>query len=748
MKISYVLAAFLSMICVREAFPAGLDRAPVPSPSQSSSGAAHAAPALRAAALPAPTFFGQPSDASADVVLGQPNFTSNADTGPSRARIGYPMGAAYFVRGDSHFLYVCDQTYSRILIFDRADRLTSGQPAYAVIGQGTFDFGSANRTNPAPYAESLHSPADLFVDARGDLYVADYGNNRVVVFRDPIGTDFAADSVFGQTSFATRTANLGGVGASSLSGPLSVAVDAEQNVYIADGNNHRVLIYFDPLNTDLAADRVLGQGGGFASNTANLGGVSASSFNNPYRLRLDLSGNLYVTDINNSRGLIFNTPVEEDQVADAVIGQPNFTTGSANTGGRTASSISEPCSLGVDAYANLYMADWGNNRVLFYKRPLAEDTVADVVFGQNDFASADTFAPTALSLWGAQRIDFDPAGNLYISDCYNSRLLKYEIAPLKDKCLVPWITVPKTGLSVSGNAVSVIAHLGGSAKDVTVQFQYKKSSASTWTVLGPDVTRRPYLLKWNTTVSGWSDGDTVWVRAAAMSPDCDTTYSLPVRVTLKRQKPDIEENAGVDHEKREKIEKGRQVKVEAKDMTVDIPPGALDTDAVLQTKTFDVNPKDKSPKDISNAKGILFQSLDFENGQTEFKDSVTLTFSYPDTDNDGKIDGTDVSETTAEVYWMGNNDTDWKKHGDIARNTDSNHIKAKVSHFSYYAVFGTSSSGENVVYPKSCLITTWLDGRAPFGAPFGANLRAVRDRILGMSFGRRLVLLYYLVFGG
>ena len=256
------------------AWSAGIDH-PAPALSASSSefpaAVKMSAPVLLGPQLSAPSFFGQPSDVTADWVLGQPDFTSNADTGPCRARIGYPMGASYYIRGDSHYLFVVDQRYNRVLIFDNANNLKNGQPAYAVIGQATFDFGSANRTNPLPHSESLKSPGDLFVDERGDLYVADYGNNRVLVFRDPIGTDFAADSVFGQAgSFSSATANLGGRSASSLNGPLSVAVDGARNVTIADANNHRVLIYFDPLNTDLVADKVLGQSDSFASGSKSI----------------------------------------------------------------------------------------------------------------------------------------------------------------------------------------------------------------------------------------------------------------------------------------------------------------------------------------------------------------------------------------------------------------------------------------------------------------------------------------------
>ncbi|MBI4178922.1 NHL repeat-containing protein [bacterium] len=732
-----ILILFLGLLAgVSPAHAAGIDQAVDWTPP--GGGATLAAPALAAPHYGAPSFFGQPSDITADWVLGQSNFDTNADTGPGRGRIGYPMGAAHLVRGEAHYLFVADQEYHRVMVFSGADNLTNGQAADTVIGQGAFDAGTSNKGG-GPTASSLSGPADLCVDAWGNLYVADYANHRVLIYRDPIGTDLVADSVLGQAgSFTSSTLNLGGRSASSLRNPVSVGVDAQGNVYVADLGNHRVLIYFDPLNSDAAADRVIGQTN-FTDGDADPGGVvTSSSFDQPYRVRLDPSGNLYVTDWNNSRGLIFNSPLDEDGIADAVIGQPNFSSETENVGGLTA-GIRKPCSLGVDAYANLYMADWGNTRVLYYRRPLAEDTLADVVFGQTDSTASLDFAVSAVSLSGAQRIDFDPDGHLYISDCYNSRLLKYRIAAVENKCPVPWITVPRTGQAVSGNAVSVIAHLAGSGKGVTIQFQYRKEPATTWAVLGADLPARPYLLKWNSTADGWSDGDTVWVRAAAFSADCDTTYSLPVRVTINRSKPDIEESEGDDHEKKEKVEKGHKAKINVKSkIEIDIPSSVLDTDAVLTVKDHEKNPKDKSPDGLDNAKGVMFQTLSFDTAPASFAESVTLTFTYPDADNDGVVDGTDIPETGVWVFWMGDADTEWTKLDTVAVNVDTNQVKGKVGHFSVYAVFGSAEGAAAVTKPKMCLLTRWGAARS-MGE---ARLRGVRDVLLRFGVGRRIVKYY------
>jgi hypothetical protein len=53
------------------------------------------------------------------------------------------------------------------------------------------------------------------------------------------------------------------------------------------------------------ADVVYGQGGSFTTNTQNNGGVSANTLDTPTGVALDRSGNLYVADGNNSRVLFY-----------------------------------------------------------------------------------------------------------------------------------------------------------------------------------------------------------------------------------------------------------------------------------------------------------------------------------------------------------------------------------------------------------------------------------------------------------
>jgi hypothetical protein len=155
-----------------------------------------------------------------------------------------------------------------------------------------------------------------------------------------------------------------------------VALDSQDNLYVSDSNNHRVLVYLDPVNTDTTADVVFGQGGDFTTGVANKGGVSAESLNYPYGLLVDGDDNLYVADSDNNRVLGYANPLVTDTAADLVIGQSgSFARGAANQGRTTAlgndarnqATLRGPTTVGINADGDLFVADNGNNRVLGFR---------------------------------------------------------------------------------------------------------------------------------------------------------------------------------------------------------------------------------------------------------------------------------------------------------------------------------------------------------------------------------------------
>jgi hypothetical protein len=242
--------------------------------------------------------------------------------------------------------------------------LSSGMAASLVFGQnGSFTAGLPN--NGGVSRNSLNEPTGLALDALGNLYVVDYNNSRVLEYDVPLTTDRTADRVFGQPDFTSRAPNNGGIGATSLLLPRSVALDTQGNLYVADSSNNRVLVYAAPLTTDRAADQVFGQPD-FTSNTSNNGGLSGASLFYPAGLTLDGAGNLYVADNGNHRVLEYKQALSSNHVADRVFGQPNFISGAENNGGVSAHSLFYPYGVALDTQNNLYVADMFNNRVLEY----------------------------------------------------------------------------------------------------------------------------------------------------------------------------------------------------------------------------------------------------------------------------------------------------------------------------------------------------------------------------------------------
>lgn len=339
---------------------------------------------------------------AADLVIGKPNFTEvGADPdmipcpAPSAGNTSGPESVAVDATGN---LYVADTYCHRVLIFEPP--FTSGMAASMVLGQPDFTTG-AGCIGPQNGTKFCYARG-VSVDAGGNLFVADQFNHRVLQYNSPLTTDNLPDRVFGQPNLNTGDPNQGGLpGAATLKGPRATALDAGGNLYVADLENHRVLIYNGPLTTDATADQVLGQNGNFTTDIPNNGGVSASSLSFPVDLVLDSTGHLYVSDAGNHRVLVFETPLTGDTTADWVFGQNgSFTSATPNNGGVSPTGLNEPLGMAFDNTGRLYIADRFNNRVLGFNAPpalllnvnLIQNGDAEATLGSSDGA---TFAPAS-----------------------------------------------------------------------------------------------------------------------------------------------------------------------------------------------------------------------------------------------------------------------------------------------------------------------------------------------------------------
>ncbi|MFQ5491914.1 MAG: NHL repeat-containing protein, partial [Phycisphaerae bacterium] len=323
-----------------------------------------------------------------------PNFLPAADN------LALSNAADVAIAPDGRY-YVSDADDNRILSWPSAAAFANGDPADTVIGQPDFVSSAANRGNLLPGPDTFFLPQGLDVDTNGNLWVADAFNNRVLRFDNPSINDTSADLVIGQPDFISNDQNLGQGGTGpdvalpdSLQFPGRVRVRGP-DLYVADSGNSRVLHYTNPIANKPFADRVFGQFGNFfkrAKNNDGLGnnGPTASADNllNPIGIVLDAYANLYVADWANHRVLRFDDPLNTDTTADAVFGQPDLLSNTFDAGG-LAAGFQLPIDLQIDSHGNLFVADSMNHRVLAYFDPLFDQITADLVLGQLGSFTAD-----------------------------------------------------------------------------------------------------------------------------------------------------------------------------------------------------------------------------------------------------------------------------------------------------------------------------------------------------------------------
>lgn len=175
-----------------------------------------------------------------------------------------------------------------------------------------------------------------------------------------------------------------------------------------------------PLDT--TADAVLGQPD-FTTNLPNQpGGLPAGnnlSISNAAHVAVGPDGRLYLSDSDNNRVLSWPDAASfaSGDAADLVIGQPDFVSSTPNNGGVSASGFFLPQGLAVDAAGNLWVTDAFNSRVLKFNNPLtdATPTEADLVIGQPDratVAEAGNADPTQLKRRVIERLRNWTGGSL------------------------------------------------------------------------------------------------------------------------------------------------------------------------------------------------------------------------------------------------------------------------------------------------------------------------------------------------
>jgi NHL repeat len=315
---------------------------------------------------------------AADVVLGQGDFTSS-DPGTSSTTMSGPTAFTFDSEGN---LYVSDTGNCRVLVFNPP--FTSGEAATLVIGQPDANTGCGG----AASASTLAKSGGVAIDKRGNLWVADSGNNRLLKFLAPLKTGENAKTVVGQPDFVSNGCTSPPT-AATLCTPVGLVFDFGYVLWVADSANNRVLAFRSPVKGG-SANVEYGHPAAtaFTSNTYDDGGVSASSLGGPTAIGFDPKNRLWVADTQNSRVLIFQRNFHVNgEAASFELGQSGFGSSFPNNGlVPTAATLSYPQGI-VTLGDNVWVGDTGNNRTLQFTLPVSDGVNASLVLGQPDFSS-------------------------------------------------------------------------------------------------------------------------------------------------------------------------------------------------------------------------------------------------------------------------------------------------------------------------------------------------------------------------
>jgi sugar lactone lactonase YvrE len=304
-------------------------------------------------------------------------------------------------------------------------------PAYGYIntvaGNGAFaGNGLDSYSGNGGLATSAEvGPNGVAVDTAGNIYFSDIVDN---VVRKVTATTGIITTVAGNGATTSGYCCYSGDGGQAVNAeldmPQGVAVDTAGNIYIADSMNNviRKVTASTGIITTVAGNGY-GAGGGCCGSggySGDGGPATSEELNTPTGIWLDGYGNMYIADYNNDR-------IREVAASTGII------TTVAGNGARgfngdnqlaTSAELYKPAAVATDGYGDIYIADYGNDRV---REVTASTGIITTVAGDGANGYSGDGGPASLaelSLGIQTGVAVDASGNLYIADSGNNRIRK------------------------------------------------------------------------------------------------------------------------------------------------------------------------------------------------------------------------------------------------------------------------------------------------------------------------------------
>jgi sugar lactone lactonase YvrE len=376
-------------------------------------------------------------------VAGRGTFGFTGDGGPAAAaELDEPVAVAVDAGGN---LYIADSYNLRI-------RKVSGGTISTIAGRS--HYGGDN----GPATEALmHLPTQTVTDTNGNIFVSDTDNHRIrkitpagtistiagtgrcaysgdvgpavsanICFPSQILLDPAGNLVFGDsgnrvvrritpTGVITTIAGSGVFGDAGDAGPAAaaqfksvsgIALDGQGNLYVSDGTSNKIRKISNGTVSTLA-------GNGSAGIDGDGGFATSARLNSPGLLAVDATGSLFVSDRGNRRirkvaGGLMSTVVGISNCC--FVGGKGFNT-----------YIDRPGGIAVDAAGNLFLSLYN----LGYVAKVTPAGDFSLIAGSPDATTlGDGGLATKGTVFGPQGLTIDRAGDLILTDSYNSRIRK------------------------------------------------------------------------------------------------------------------------------------------------------------------------------------------------------------------------------------------------------------------------------------------------------------------------------------
>jgi trimeric autotransporter adhesin len=337
----------------------------------------------------------------------------SGDDGPATAaELFQPVGLAIDASGN---LYIADQENNLI-------RKVTAKTGFITTIAGDTSGGYRGDGGPATAAE-FNQPSAVAVDAAGNIYIVDYGNNRIrkITASTGIITTIAGNG-YSKNGKAGFSGDGGPADSAELWRPNGVVVDGSGNFYISDSYNNVVRKVDAATNiiTTIAGNNKRGYSG-------DGGAATSAELDYPWGLALDASGNLYISDRSNNR--IRKVTVKTGIITTfAGNGKRGF---SGDGGPADSAALSFPTGIALDIFGNIYIADDFNHRIR--KVLIKKGTIT--TFAGNGYKnnigyggySGDGGLAINAKLWFPNGLAIDAKGNVFIADVWNNRIRKVSV---------------------------------------------------------------------------------------------------------------------------------------------------------------------------------------------------------------------------------------------------------------------------------------------------------------------------------